>query len=60
MTKADLKCYLIEEAEYKPSQVDNMDTYDMIDAYLRYEGIVGYTDDIIEVVEAATGKKLKI
>lgn len=60
MTKADLKRYLIEEAEYRPSQVDNMDAYDMIDAYLRYEGIVGYTGSIIEVVEAATGKKLNL
>lgn len=58
MTKQDLKNYLIEEAEYSQERVDAMDAWDMIDAYLKYEGLCGWTSTIIEVIEAATGKKI--
>lgn len=58
MTKQDLKNYLIEEAEYSQARVDAMDAWDMIDAYLRYEGLIGWTSTIIDVIEAATGKKI--
>ena len=58
MTKQDLKNYLIEEAEYSQERVDAMDAWDMIDAYLKYEGLCGWTDTIIEVIQAATGKKI--
>lgn len=58
MTKQDLKNYLIEEAEYSQAQVDAMDAQDMIDAYLIYEGLIGWTSTIIDVIEAATGKKI--
>ena len=53
MTKQELKEYLIDECEYTPSRVEDMNERDMVDCYLRYNGIVGYTDEILEVIEAA-------
>lgn len=52
MTKEQLKCYLTEEAEYTQQEVDNMDDYQLLDAYLTWNGIIGYTEDIIDVVKA--------
>lgn len=53
MTKKELDEYLINEAEYSETRVRNMNAYDKINAWLRYNGIIGFTDDIIEVVDAA-------
>lgn len=53
MTKQDLKEFLIEEAELDPSDVNSMDSFRLFDAWLTYEGIVGYTNQIIELYEAA-------
>jgi len=53
MTKQDLKDYLIEEAEFKPEWVNNATPYQLVDAYLKYNGIIGYTDDIFAAVGAA-------
>ena len=53
MTKEELKEYLVEEAEYSQEEVDNMSDYELVDNYLIYEGIIGYTQDIIDVVAAA-------
>lgn len=53
MDKDELKQYLVDEAEYTESQVEEMDNTELLDAWLRYNGIVGYTDDIIDVVGAA-------
>ena len=53
MTKEELKEYLVEEAEYSQEEVDNMYDYELVDNYLIYEGIIGYTQDIIDVVAAA-------
>lgn len=52
-TIEDLKNYLVEEAEYKREELDIMGAYDLIDAYLTWNGIINYTDDIINVVFAA-------
>ena len=53
MNKNELKNYLIEEAEYRKYIVNEMDAEELLDAYLRYNGIVGYTDDIIDAMKAA-------
>lgn len=53
MTKADLKRYLVEEAEYSQTKVDQMDAWDMIDAWLEYNGIIGYTHELLMVIEAS-------
>ena len=52
-TLEDLKNYLIEEAEYKPTKLNNMKSEELFDAYLTWKGIIGYTQDIMEAYEAA-------
>jgi len=52
-TPQDLKNYLIEEAEYKPTKVNNMTSEELFEAYLTWNGIIGYTQDIIEAYQAA-------
>lgn len=55
----DLKNVLIDDCEYSPERVDDMSRYEMIDRYLKYFGIIGYTDDIIEQLSNATGVNLR-
>lgn len=59
MDKEDIKDYLITEAEYSGKRVDNMSNIELFDAWLKYEGIIGYTQDILEVVEAIFDQKLE-
>lgn len=55
MTKDELKDYLVDEAEYDFDEVQQMDEYELIDKYLTWEGIVGFTDDIIDTVRRVYG-----
>lgn len=50
MNREDLKDYLVYEAEYSERMVNEMSDYEILDAWLRYNGIIGFTDDIIDVV----------
>lgn len=52
MKRAKLKEYLIDEAEYNEEDVNSMTDYEMLDAWLIYNGIIGYTEDIIDVLSA--------
>ena len=52
-TLEDLKNYLIEEADYDLTQLNNMTREELFDAYLTWNGIIGYTEDIIEAYKAA-------
>ena len=52
-TLEDLKNYLIEEADYEPIQVNNMTREELFDTYLTWNGIIGYTQDIMEAYKAA-------
>ena len=52
-TLEDLKNYLIEEADYELIQVNNMSREELFDAYLTWNGIIGYTQDIMEAYKAA-------
>lgn len=52
-TLEDLKNYLIEEADYELIQVNNMTREELFEAYLTWNGIIGYTQDIIEAYQAA-------
>lgn len=54
MNKKQLQDFLIDEAEYDEGDVMNMDAYELIDKWLRYEGLIGWTDILIE-----TFKELK-
>lgn len=53
MNKEQLKRYLIDEAEYKEARVNEMDAWELFDRYLRWNGLYGYTSDIIEAFKAA-------
>lgn len=44
--------YLVEEAEYSESEVAEMTNTELLDHWLEYNGICGYTNDIKEVVSA--------
>lgn len=41
MTLEELKAYLIKEAGHSKEMVDSMDGYDLLDAYLRWNGLFG-------------------
>lgn len=51
MTTDELKSYLIDEAEYEAESVEAMTKSELLDAYLQYEGICGYTGDIMDTIE---------
>jgi len=53
MTKKELKQYLINEADKSPIQVEKMDSFDLFNAWLIWNGICGFTRNIIEVYKAA-------
>lgn len=50
MNKKQLQNFLINEAEYDEEYVMDMDAYELIDRWLRYEGIIGFTYDIVETI----------
>ena len=50
-TRKELDEYLINECEYTQHEVDNMEDRDKFDAYLKYECIIGWTDDIIALTK---------
>lgn len=52
MTRQDLKNYLINEAEYGEAHVNDMDDTELLNSWLVYNGICGYTDDILDIVHA--------
>ena len=51
MKKEDLKDYLVYEVEYSERRVNKMSDYELFDAWLRYNGIIGFTDDIVDIVK---------
>ena len=52
MTREDLKTYLIEEAEYREAHVNVMSDEELLNSWLVYNGVCGYTDDIIDIIHA--------
>lgn len=59
MTTEELKSYLVVEAEYQADQVEAMTKIALLDAYLTYEGIIGYTSDILDIIEDLYNVTLK-
>lgn len=53
MTKEELKQLLVKTEEYTRKQVDNMSGYELLDAMLTWEGICGYTRQILRWMQAA-------
>lgn len=58
MTKDDIINVLIDEAEYDEQEVMEMSNYELIDNWLTWEGIIGYTEDIISAVLDVHGVEL--
>lgn len=52
MKRQELRDYLVDEAEYSEEDVAHMTDREMLDAWLIYNGICGFTDDILDVLEA--------
>jgi len=46
-----LRNYLVNEAEYNIEDVESWDDYTLIDRYLNYNGLRGWTDDIIYITK---------
>ena len=59
MSKEDLKLYLVEEADYTEDDVNCMTAAELVDAYLGWNGIINWTDEILQVVKAAYEINLK-
>lgn len=53
MDKNELMEYLVTEAEYSENEVAEMTNTELVDYWLEYNGICGFTENIKEVVEAA-------
>lgn len=53
MDKNELMEYLVNEAEYSEARVAEMTNTELLDRWLEYNGICGFTADIKEVVRAA-------
>jgi len=43
---------LIDEAEYDKNEVEEMTDFELFDAYLGWFGIIGWTGEIIDVINA--------
>lgn len=55
---SEIDKFLIQEAEHDPESVEAMGGYEKLDSFLTYEGIYGYTDQIIEMVKSIGIKNL--
>lgn len=53
MKLVDLQSYLVDEADFDVDEVLEMSPFDLVDEWLIYNGIIGYTSNIIDVVKAA-------
>lgn len=49
----ELKEYLIDEAEHDADYVESLSPLELVDAYLQYNGIHGFTEDILNLVKVA-------
>lgn len=49
----DLKEYLIDEAEYDAEYVENLSPFELVDAYLRYNGFYNFTEDFLNLIKVA-------
>ena len=53
MDKNELMEYLVNEVEYSENKVAEMTNTELLNNWLEYNGICGFTEDIKEVIEAA-------
>lgn len=54
MSKEEIIEYLVDDSEgdYTREELEAMSNRDLLDAYLTWEGIIGFTDDILDHIEA--------
>ena len=57
MTKEELKAYLISEGAETEEAVESMSDWDLFDRYLTWNGLIGWTDNIIDAYKAAFDQK---
>lgn len=58
-----LEEYLIRQTEgyaYSESEIKKMSDYELFDAWLRWEGIIGWTDTILNNVRDVFGVEINI
>lgn len=55
MTKDELKEYLVVSAEYTEEEVEQMTPFQLVDAYISYNGVIGFTEDFVDVTLHAFG-----
>lgn len=53
MTNEELRDYLVTEADWDVEEAENLTSEELVKAWLEYNGIIAYTDEILEVVAAA-------
>lgn len=52
MDREELKDYLVNETDgYTREEVENMSNKELFDAYLNWNGLIGWTDTILDMVE---------
>lgn len=51
MDLQELKEELINTGDYTQEKVDQMDAYELFDKILTWNGIIGYTEDIISWIQ---------
>lgn len=51
MDLQELKEELINTGDYTQEEVDQMDVYELFDNILNWNGIIGYTEDIISWIQ---------
>jgi hypothetical protein len=46
-----------ENSDYTMEDLNEMSDYELFDAYLKWIGIIGYTDDILETIKSIKNGK---
>lgn len=49
-----------EDSNYSLEDLNGMSDYELFDAYLKWIGIIGYTDDILETIQSIKNEKENI
>ncbi len=55
MTKDEIKGYLIDNTDYTEEEVEQMTPFQLVDAYISYNGVIGFTEDFVDVTLHAFG-----
>ena len=53
MTREELKEYLLDTEDYREDEIEDMSAMELFDAYLTNEGIIGFSDSIMDAAIGA-------